>query len=88
MDFGLRPPNLTSEGFSMKESKVAASGEERKATYEHNTSRFYNHIRDSLDSDRLTQNHTEEHPPPPLEETSQRKNVVVIKKKNKMKYDP
>ena len=58
MDFKRKAPVLTSEGFSMKDNNKR-SKEERKATFDANTSKFYSHIIDSLDSDRQTQNQLE-----------------------------
>ena len=49
---------MTSEGFSMKDSQ-RKSREERKAAFDANTSKFYSHIIDSLDSDRGTLNQPE-----------------------------
>ena len=58
MDFKKRPQVLTSEGYSMRDNNLK-SREERKATFDANTSKFYSHIKDSLDSDQQTQNQIE-----------------------------
>ena len=56
MDFRQRPPQLTSEGYSIRDNSKK-SKEERKATYDANTLKYYSHIIDSLDSDHQTHDH-------------------------------